>query len=101
MTDPSQIAQTSSQLPSLAGSGTQIASTQQSQMSIQQSTVAGTAASATQSTKMEEAKSGASGLLDDGLNSPNQDKLAAERDRQRQREQERRRREAVRRTVGC
>lgn len=43
--------------------------------------------------KLEDVKN--SSLLDDGMNSPSQDKIAAERERQRQREQERRRREAV------
>lgn len=47
----------------------------------------------TQNMKLEETKS--AGLMDDAINSPGQDKLAAERERQRQREQERRRREAV------
>lgn len=43
--------------------------------------------------KLDETRT--AGLLDDGLSSPGQDKIAVERERQRQREQERRRREAV------
>ena len=48
----------------------------------------------TQNMKLDEIKN--AGSVDDAINSPSQDKIAAEREKQRQIEQERRRKEAVR-----
>ncbi|XP_065200393.1 bromodomain-containing protein 3-like isoform X2 [Planococcus citri] len=74
-----------SQLQSMTHAGAPISQTQQlAQMSNLQPTP---------NMKLEENKT--AGLLDDSINSPSQDKIAAERERQRKREQERRRREAM------
>lgn len=80
--------QSSAPLPSHSNAGSQMLG--QPQQSLQQ--ISGVQQQPA-NTKLEETRT--AGLLDDGLSSPGQDKIAVERERQRQREQERRRREAV------
>lgn len=81
--------QSSTPLQSHSNAGSQMLG--QTQQSLQQ--IGGSVQQQLPNAKLDETRT--AGLLDDGLSSPGQDKIAAERERQRQREQERRRREAV------